>query len=375
MKIKKGYSTKILSTVVIAAFLLTNNVYPETLYKNSLRKPLDFNHKDKPIARYGEVLLHRDTELTTSMYNIDESSRIERRLLFLAEKLSLITSPLVLFSVITLFFSPLLNLDFYLCYLLLITAAIPQIVEFLIFQAIMILPVRIPLIRHDLYNEYYSKTHAERAEFILKRLKDEAEKNDDKEVSEVLSVVKGFEITKGWPVAGKVFDLPAGSLFVSAGMTKQPLQLQYMIMRRAREMWYLEQVKYREKPVYKYDIDLDTSRFLVLHSKYIGIFLIYEISLILSDISIARILKLFGHNPLLPASTIDYAMEVAKKRMREGEGYTPMEFAREFNFSEELTKKSLFKAGESNPMPSNEKAKIVVEHLNNGKIAELRTRL
>jgi hypothetical protein len=148
-------------------------------------------------------------------------------------------------------------------------------------------------------------------------------------------------IIKEWPISGEVFDLPTSTLYISAGMTEQPLQLQYMIMRRANEMWRLGQFEYRKKPVYKYNIDQDTSRFLVLHSKYIDIFLIYELCLILADVSILRISKLFGYDLLLPASTIDKAINGAKEKIAEGKSYTVIEFAKKFNFPEELAIKLL----------------------------------
>ncbi len=340
---KKGLNFKVISITVIVAFLLTNNAYPEILCKNSLRKYLDFKQGEDNIARY-KGLYNIISEFDKSIYstatdNPDRSTRLERNLLFLAEKISPAMFPLFL----SFLFSSMLIED--------LRYIIPFIISFLLigspivlkwaFQVIMLLPIRPPLIEPGFYGkEYYDKTSEDRAKFILEQLKTKAKERDDNEALKVLDMVKGFKFIKMWPATGEVFDLPTGKLFITPGMTEQPLQMQYMIMRRGREMWYFNQVRNRKKPVYRREVDRDVGRFLVLHSKYIGIFLIYELCVILDDRSVKGALEfLTGRKMVLKkAVTIDAAMETVKEKMAKGHRYTPIEFANEFNFSEGLSK-------------------------------------
>jgi hypothetical protein len=115
---------------------------------------------------------------------------MERRLLFWAERISLVSAPLVLFSVLNFFLLPFSNSDITFSYLLLCFMAIPQLVEFVLFQAIMIMPLRIPFINPGFSAKYYNKIPIERAEFVLEKLKNKAKERNDEEVLETLMVVK-----------------------------------------------------------------------------------------------------------------------------------------------------------------------------------------
>lgn len=99
----------------------------------------------------------------------------------------------------------------------------------------------------DFYREYYDKSPEDRVKFIFERIKAKAVQEGDREVLDVLSIVKKFRIVDEFLEKGKVFNIPKGELDISIGMTEQPALVQYMIMRRARMMWYFGQRGYREK--------------------------------------------------------------------------------------------------------------------------------
>lgn len=235
----------------------------------------------------------------------------------------------------------------------------PAIITLFIFEPIMLLPARLSLARFfnpDFYRGYYSKSPEDRVKFIFERIKARAIQEGDREVLDVLSVVKKFRIVDEFPEKGKVFHVPTGELDISRDMTEQPSLVQYMIMRRAKMMWYFGQRKYREKILYYNDLYFETGEFLLRHSKYINIYTLYQASLFLSEGSIRRLVGWFS--PSLSREgeadgmgmgviyTIEEVKKIAQENIQRGKRYSVNEFAEEFYFPEGLAKELLAELNE-----------------------------
>ncbi|MFH1776817.1 MAG: hypothetical protein ABH952_04565 [Candidatus Omnitrophota bacterium] len=262
-------------------------------------------------------------------------------------------------------------------------------IQQLIFEPLMVLPIRLTttfLFRRAYYREYYSKSPVERAEFIVERLREEAREQNDTELLDVLSYVKGFHITTEFPAKGKVRDLPESMLYISKGLTEQPSTLRYFILRRARGSWLFNQREWRKNKMYYLDIMTDMSEFLLQHARYVGTFhSIYEFLVFASERAVIRArhrwkftrlppLSRFGiHVVHLPFSerqnfllflrilllgfrepfetiyTIEEAKQEAIEQMQRGENYTPQRFAGEFYFSHEFAAELLREIIDAHP--------------------------
>lgn len=353
---KVSLNLKIVSFIVSVAFLCTTTAYGLDFSKsNSIRIPLMCSRKDicEPIFSITYKALQIFYENVAKKEEIkDKSGIVPRSLLFISNKEHLLFLPSLFFIVISCVFDlPLIFLQIS-SLLWGFVFILPHILPHL-FEGAMILPFRLTFtfLRPTFYKTYYSKSPVDRAEFILERLKAKAQKRGDKEVLEVLSIVKGFHIVKKWPVAGKVFDIPTGTLDISKGMAEQPAQLQYMIMRRAFNMWYLSQPKIRRDIVYYSDLRYKVSEFLIKHSRYIGHFLIYELALnavenLILKLIMKRTLPMSqkgkgwgGSNEDDVIYTVEQAMKETVSGAEKGKVYTPEEFAKRFNFSLDMSKK------------------------------------
>lgn len=238
-------------------------------------------------------------------------------------------------------------------------ANIPAIVTFFIFEPTMLLPFRLSLARFfepDFHREYYNKSPEGRVKFIFERIKAKAIQEGDRKVLDALSVVKKFRIVDKFPEKGKVFSIPKGELDISRDMTEQPALVQYMIMRRAKMMWYFGQREYREKILYYNDLYFGTGEFLLRHSEYINIYALYQASLFLSEGSVRRLVGWFS--PSLSREgeadgmgmgviyTIEKAKKIAQGNIQRGKRYSVSEFAEEFYFPEDLARELLAELNE-----------------------------